>query len=213
MPPPPSSPRPAAKTSSSSTDPSSARRHGGPKPGAAAVQRIDFPGSPREQYAQLMAHANWIVAKHLRRGILAPIVFDIDDTLVDHKDRPIREVVAFFHRWKDVVPIYLVTARPRVPGNERLTREMLHENGIRGYRALYLRRSDEDVAAFKWRKRIDIARICHQHPQLTIGDQNWDALPHPVPRGVDKDLMHGRHEGAVVKHESGCGEVGILLPA
>ena len=151
-----------------------------------------------------------------RRGELwpdihRPIVYDIDDTLVtrtqDDIDVPIPRVVECYNRFVSQFPTYIVTARIQDTGQ---TAAMLRQNGIRGYKGLYMRRPDEDPAMFKWRARCAIASLnAGWHPQVTVGDQRWDVLP---PHALNQKDVTLSPKGSIVLHPMGHGELGVYLP-
>ena len=175
-------------------------------------KRIDFVGSKDKQREALARYVDNVLRFNVATGRLAPLVYDIDDTLVDDNERVIAPIAALYRKYVNIIPTYIVTARPDVAGNREETCAMLKRNKLDGYKGIYLMPVDStDAAHFKWRKRIDIGRRCGQHPQMSIGDQSWDAFAYPVPRDC-RDLARPAHRGAVVQHASGRGEMGCLLP-
>lgn len=175
-------------------------------------RRLDFKGSRDDQRQNMVNYMENVLEFNIARGHLAPVVYDIDATLVDAREDVIPSVARLYRKYLNIVPTYIVTARPDVGNNEELTRAMLKKNRLEGYKALYLMPpSAQSPAQFKWRKRIEIGRQHGHHPQMTVGDQSWDALASPVPRDA-KDMMIDRHNGAIVDHETGRGEIGCLLP-
>lgn len=142
-----------------------------------------------------------------------PLVFDIDDTLIDGRGKVIEPVASVFRDFRDKFPVFIVTARPWSRSNEAWTRDQLSRNGLDGYRDLSLMPKDlDDVHEWKWRERRKIASRMRLPVLFTMGDRYWDVLP---PR---RDVMHlanvvsRQHGGHIVVHRHGRNEVGVLVP-
>ena len=175
-------------------------------------RRIDFGGSKNQQRVEIADYIDNVLRFNIAMGKTAPVVYDIDATLVDEHENVIAPIASVYRKYVNIVPTYIVTARPDSKGNEAHTRAMLKRNKLDGYKGLYLMPTHAtDAAQFKWRKRVDIGRLCGAHPQVTVGDQSWDAASFPVSREL-RDICNNNHAGAIIEHSSGRGEIGVLLP-
>lgn len=101
------------------------------------------------------------------------IVYDIDDTLIDSKGRPIEPIIRTYWRAKNLgFTIVIVTARE--DRHIEPTRRQLHSYGIVNYNGLYLRPSYEtDLAKYKLSARKNI----HDRGStviMSIGDMPFD---------------------------------------
>ena len=171
------------------------------------ILRADAHGSRKKQRQDLMEYLDKYLRHCDRTKCKGALIFDIDDTLVDHRERPIREVYDTYQKFRHRFPTYIVTARPSCYRKE--TEDMLRRNQIT-YDKLFLLppREEHDPGLYKWRLRRQIAKK-HGRVLAACGDQSWDALPWPPPRSLSS-LVNNPHNGALVRNEN---EVGILLPS
>lgn len=79
------------------------------------------------------------IRSHLPNQIT--VIFDIDDTLLDSRQRPIKHSQALY-KWIQASTrapkIHIVTARPPSPGNRRYTIQDLHKGDFKDYATLNL---------------------------------------------------------------------------
>jgi len=172
-------------------------------------RRADSIGPVTNQRKELMDYLDRYLNHCLKNKHTGALVYDIDDTLIEADGKEIPAVMKVYKKYAPHFDTYLVTARPAEARYE--TQKMLNKLDI-PYKGLYLLPvSDEkDPGEFKWRMRCNFKKK-HGRVLAAIGDQVWDALPHPTPREY-KDLKYGPRGGALVQ----CGakeEVGILLPS
>lgn len=149
---------------------------------------------------------------HGHKAAKPPVVFDIDDTLIlPHSERIIRPAKALFDRcMAQGYPVYIVTARPDCPGNEDATIAMLKRKRLwKGVKELYLMpEGDKSVWAYKYKRRLDIAKLCGAPVAMTVGDQQWDVLPGWCGNRVSSEIQ----DGGVIRHPKAPDTLGVLLP-
>lgn len=125
------------------------------------------------------------------------IIFDIDDTLVDERERPIKPVVDLYRMCIDLkLPCYIVTARPDTKKNRSETHKMLRTNDITNYKMLFMMPGDveptvENIGAFKYNAREFIQTKMKKEILLNCGDQLTDHTKHPR-------LMHSIENDAAI---------------
>jgi len=133
----------------------------------------------------------WLKFKHMC-GQKGCVIFDIDDTLVDDKEKQIANVIRIYKqclKYGNVVNI--ITARPESKINRQRTEEMLNERGINEYEALYMMPSDikptlHSISNFKYLARKDVAS---RYPILAnLGDMWSDHLKYPTKINELNDL-------------------------
>lgn len=89
--------------------------------------------------------AQWLRFQN-RLGVRGVVVFDIDDTLLDHNERPIAPVVRIYDLTKRLgMRCALVTARPESENNRQHTIAALKEAGITGWESLYMMPENQDI--------------------------------------------------------------------
>lgn len=107
------------------------------------------------------------------------VVFDIDHTLVDGKNRPLQPIVDLYkHLYDNNIPLAIITARVGTPNNIKITQEMLHSYGIRGYSVIYFRPETVGGDArsqyiFKLNARKDLHDKGYT-VTMSLGDKPWD---------------------------------------
>lgn len=149
-------------------------------------------------------------------GKFGCVVFDIDDTLVDHDERIIPPSYSLYkfclrHGFK----CNIVTARPDRGENRRLTKNMLTRNGIFQYDKLYLMPPTKElnvhtISAYKKRCRDEIANTT---PILAnIGDMWWDLLRYPLSTKMQIVKSLNDEECGILFPLHAHGEVAIKLP-
>ena len=133
------------------------------------------------------------------------VVFDIDDTLVDAKERQIESVVEVYLQCLEIgFRCAIVTARPESPENRRETISMLRSHGISNWESLYMMPKSvqvydaEHISKYKRSARDDIET---RHRILgNIGDMWHDLLRFPLV---------GCHKTIEVFDHTSCG---VLFP-
>lgn len=112
------------------------------------------------------------------------VIFDIDDTLVDGKEKPIASMLKLYKLCIALdFTVNIITARPESRNNRKETAQMIHENGIRTYEALYMMPSDwnttaSDISIYKANARADVAS---RHNILAnCGDMWTDHIKYPT---------------------------------
>lgn len=139
----------------------------------------------------------WLRFKRLC-GEMGTVVFDIDDTLVDEEERLI---MPMFDVYKLAIrlgfEVNIVTARPESRENRKATRDMLHENGIDRYEALYMMPANiqptaASMAKYKYEARRDIAR---RHRILANCGDMW--TDH-CKLGAVKELQYHDNDESVI---------------
>ena len=172
-------------------------------------RRADSVGSVNGQRKELMEYLDRYLNHCLKNKIKGALVYDIDDTIIENSGKEIPDVMKVYKKYAPHFDTYLVTARPAIARQE--TQKMLHKMNI-PYKGLYLLpvADEQDPGKFKYRMRCNFKKK-YGRVLAAVGDQVWDALPHPVPREYN-DLKYGPRGGALVQ----CGpkeEVGVLLPS
>ena len=184
---------------------------------------IKSTGSQIGQTKELIRYLDCRIDHLYQIGVIGPIIFDIDDTLVrlklnpqdasDFEEIDNATVMDFFKKWVSTHPIYICTARPRSTINKLLTESMLEKKGLIGYSELYMMPTSEQRRPdWKWRVREIVQAKHPQTPILArIGDMLWDAAPFPY----DCELLEydgNAHNGAIIEAHPD-GEIGCLLPS
>tara|TARA_B100001741_G_scaffold178960_1_gene147426 strand:- start:950 stop:1525 length:576 start_codon:yes stop_codon:yes gene_type:complete len=112
------------------------------------------------------------------------VVFDIDDTLVDNKEKPIPSMIKLYKLCISLgFIVNIVTARPESPKNRKETARMLDDRGITDYEALYMMPANLNTTAsiistYKSNARADIAQ---RHEILAnCGDMWTDHIKYPT---------------------------------
>lgn len=158
----------------------------------------------------------WFEAWIRFRASLQPhgiVVFDIDDTLLDDRDRRIAPVVHAYHLCQMLgFACAIVTARPEGPVNREETIKSLHAAGVHGWAYLYMMPhhmrskldTDDDVrryvSMYKRSARDDIAIAKEWQIVANVGDMWYDLVRFPLT-SVFKCLK-----------SSDCGDCAILFP-
>jgi hypothetical protein len=141
----------------------------------------------------------------------APVVFDIDDTLIlPHSERLIHAVVRLYRKCLAAgFPVYIVTARPDYPENVESTKRMLTRKRLDGYKDLFfMPAGTKGVWDYKYQRRLHIAGIHNAPVAMTVGDQPWDVLP----GWCGSDSMHKIRDGGIVHHQRAPNTFGVMLP-
>lgn len=127
---------------------------------------------------------HWLKFKSLC-GKTGCVVFDIDDTLVDNKEKPIPSMIKLYKLCISLgFVVNIVTARPESKKNRKETSQMLDDRGISMYEALYMMPANLDTTAsiisiYKANARADIAE---RHEILAnCGDMWTDHVKYPTP--------------------------------
>ena len=112
------------------------------------------------------------------------VIFDIDDTLVDDKEKQIWNIIRVYkHCLKLDFAVNIITARPESKINRKLTEEMLHSKGIEDYEALYMMPDNLDKTFNSMSQYKFLARkhVASRHTILAnIGDMWSDHLKYPT---------------------------------
>ena len=104
------------------------------------------------------------------------VIFDIDDTLVDSKDRCFKEIHVVYNLCLTMgIRIYIITARPDTPRNRKLTETMLHMNGYTHYEYMFMmpvmiQPTQLAISMFKETAQISIAKV---HTILASCGDRW----------------------------------------
>ncbi len=131
-------------------------------------------------------------------NVQGTVVFDIDDTLVDHEESRIPPIVGIYKLCKKLGFVCsIVTARPEGPLNRKETVRMLIGNGIYDWDSLYMMPNSlrnkiktEDqlrryVSNYKYEARNEISK---QHKIIAnIGDM-WHDLVRFPPSAAHKEI-------------------------
>lgn len=146
-------------------------------------------------------------------GASGSVVFDIDDTLVDSREKRIQAVCRIYSLCLNLnFVVNIITARPESKANRLATVKMLHANGIRTYEALYMMPADIDVdytsiSQYKHTARNDVAS---RHNILAnFGDMWTDHLRYPCRV---KELKARAAEECVILFPPECSYACIKLP-
>ena len=181
-------------------------------------------GGTRRAKTSLVVHwlRAWLEAK-AASSTRGAVVFDIDKTLVDEDEAAITAVTSLYQYCQRYFQCYIVTARPDVPGNRRLTEQMLAANTVRRWRKLYMmpenvhaRITDEDslrevVSRYKYAARCDIASRAGRI-LASISDTWHDLVRYPLTRGdVVADLSDD--DCAIFFPRGSHGEAAAKLPS
>jgi hypothetical protein len=112
------------------------------------------------------------------------VIFDIDDTLVDSKEKPISSMLKLYRLCISLgFVVNIVTARPESKQNRRETIKMLNDRGISNYEALYMMPANLNptasiISIYKANARADIA---DRHAILAnCGDMWTDHIKYPT---------------------------------
>tara|TARA_B100000945_G_C20396811_1_gene605287 strand:- start:375 stop:950 length:576 start_codon:yes stop_codon:yes gene_type:complete len=145
-------------------------------------------------------------------GEKGSIVFDIDDTLVDSKEKIIPSMVKLYKTCQKFGFITnIVTARPESKHNRAFTENMLKKRGIDGYEALYMMPSNitptfNSISEYKHSARTHISK---RHKILAnFGDMWTDHLKFPS----NTDLNSRSVEECAILFPPNCNYACIKLP-
>ena len=149
-------------------------------------------------------------------GKTGVVVFDIDDTLVDKRERPLEEVIRLFTTCKDLgFKCAIVTARPEGVANRRDTIRMLHANSVKGWESLYMmpnhitNKTVETISEYKRAARDDIES--REHILANLGDSMHDLVRYPL-YGELRNLSRCQHHTCAVFFPTmSHGEVSVKL--
>lgn len=128
--------------------------------------------------------AYWLKFKALCNS-QGSVIFDIDDTLVDEKEKGIKSMIQLYKLClKLEFVVNIITARPESKENRRETQKMLHGHGIDTYEALYMMPSNvkptlNTISKYKYNARMDVTT---RHTILAnFGDMWTDHVVFPCP--------------------------------
>jgi predicted secreted acid phosphatase len=102
------------------------------------------------------------------------IVFDIDGTLIDDTTyQPIDYITSFYNYCLSLgLTVFIITARPSTNNNVKHTTDMLHDNGISGWKGIYFARDRSvDIPGYKLKSRKHIYDRGYT-VLMSLGD-NW----------------------------------------
>ena len=162
--------------------------------------------------------ANWLsywLRFQASIGNFGSVVFDIDDTLVDNRERKIAPIVNVFQLANKLGFICnLITARPEVPGNRKATKKMLAENGIIQYESLYmmspkLSNTTEGISRYKYEARCDVET--RHNIVANLGDMWHDMFKYPIHTSIRPLLNRPIEQCAIFFQPYLRGEVSIKL--
>lgn len=113
------------------------------------------------------------VRNHLHNPAILAVVFDIDGTLIDEHDQPIRPIVSLYNFCKALkTSLFIVTAREESSREE--THKELSRHGITDYVDSYFRHKHEyNVEKQKTQARKDIHDRGYD-VVMSVGDMPWD---------------------------------------
>lgn len=137
-------------------------------------------------------------------GVTGVIVFDIDDTLVDSKERRILPVCRLYIRAQKLgFKCAIVTARPEGALNRKETIDMLRANKIIGWESLYMMPktypvTEAGISAYKRNSRCDIST--RFKIVANLGDMWTDIVKYPLG-DTHKNI-----------HSLEIGECGVMFP-
>lgn len=119
------------------------------------------------------------------------VIFDIDDTLVDDKEKKIPSMIRLYKMCLSLgYVVNIVTARPESKNNRSETLKMLHANDILDFEALYMMPDEinttfENISKYKYTARCDIAS---RHTIIAnCGDMWTDHFKYPINMSVFKN--------------------------
>lgn len=103
------------------------------------------------------------------------VIFDIDDTLIDHHGIVIQPIVELYNHVKMLcIPIFIVTNRLNDANSVDYTKYELDMHGITEYTDIYFRKvGEKDLTKAKLDARKNIAEKGFD-TIMSIGDQLWD---------------------------------------
>jgi predicted secreted acid phosphatase len=103
------------------------------------------------------------------------VVFDIDETLIDLNGEPMFDVIDFYRYVKTIgFNTSIITARPGLTENIKITMDELSRVGVTGYHTIYFRDpSQMDVEKYKLncRKKLFVDGF---NTVMSLGDMHWD---------------------------------------
>lgn len=192
------------------------------KPKDASFIMTEIVGSENDMRVKSMEWLDMWLTFELNRGNKGCLIFDIDETVIEEKNRDevlIKPVANLYKKYRDKgVHVYFVTARPDVPGNKKETEKMLKRLGLHGYQDLFLMGKEftgsreYSVNKFKFTRRKEILEKCG-HVMARIGDMPWDSLPPPSTfKGETALLKEIKNEQCFIIFHPNLPEVSVKLP-
>lgn len=126
----------------------------------------------------------WLIFQTKHLGMRGVVIFDIDDTLINHTEQAIPSIVRLYCAVKNIgLRCAIVTARPETEENRRYTIESLKKSGITDWESLYMMPEGRDVtiesiSAYKREARDDIET--RHRIMANIGDMWHDLVRLPL---------------------------------
>lgn len=165
---------------------------------------------------------SWLMYQIQDKGRRGALIFDIDETVTEIKGNDevlIKPVANLYKKYRDMgIPVYFVTARPNVKGNQKDTEDTLRKLKLNGYKKLYLMskhyydQGEPGVNKYKFSKRTEILDI-EKDVMARVGDMTWDSLP---PSSTFKNntsvLRSIKNEDCYIIFHPKQKEVSIKLP-
>ena len=144
-------------------------------------------------------------------------VFDIDHTLVNETENPIKEIISLFQFCNNVkVPCFIVTARLKSATNFEHTTKMLERNNVNKYVKMFMMNREKEVtfdsvARFKRKCRNTIER--EYKIVFNIGDQWSDLGSTSQLQSLSREVLHDpRFCGVLMIPDTCCMSVKLSNP-
>ena len=122
------------------------------------------------------------------------VMFDIDDTLIDHSGKPMKDIINLLNVCIDLGLIIIIITARSVSSEEYTIRE-LEKNKIR-YNVLYLRHDNDDINTFKSKTKQYLAEKENMTIIMSVGDNlidvdgNYSGYFIKLPNQTDSRLYH-----------------------
>ena len=122
------------------------------------------------------------------------VMFDIDDTLIDHSGKPMKDIINLLDVCIDLGLIIIIITARSVSSEEYTIRE-LEKNKIR-YNVLYLRHDNDDINTFKSKTKQYLAEKENMTIIMSVGDNlidvdgNYSGYFIKLPNQTDSRLYH-----------------------
>jgi predicted HAD superfamily phosphohydrolase YqeG len=141
-----------------------------------------------ENYLNIMKKNNYFSLKY------PAVMFDIDDTLINYKGKPIKPIIKLLNKCiKEELIVVIITARLNIYTTETI--KQLQDEGIK-YAFLYLRSQNDDINTFKGNIKRKLAEENDIVTIMSIGDNIVDVEGESsgyfikLPNNVDPNLYH-----------------------
>tara|TARA_B110000046_G_scaffold179646_1_gene209155 strand:+ start:673 stop:1302 length:630 start_codon:yes stop_codon:yes gene_type:complete len=157
----------------------------------------------------------WLRFQTIHVGVRGAVVFDIDDTMIDHEEQPIAAVVRIYNLTKTLgLRRAIVTARPESEENRQYTIQALEMCGITEWESLYMMPDTRDVttesvSVYKREARDDIET--RHRIVANIGDMWHDLVRLPLHHANRCLESMGDAECCVFFPPMSHGEVAVKL--